>query len=156
MSHLLKFMTVIGSESMKNNKYCIIQKGEKYFLKFEKDSFEIEITKEQFQEIEDDIHFRLKAKNEGCAVCYPPIAERIRTECIKKKLEDTFKNVEKFGCAIKNVIKVYGDFVDNFCESMKILKPIIEQESQYVTFYYSDGYKELKPRKRSKSWNTRV
>lgn len=137
------------------NKYCIIQKGEKYFLKFNRDSFKLEITKEQFHEIEEDIAFRLLAENNGCAVCYPPVAERIRTECIEKKLDDTFKNVKKFENAIDNIGKVCKDFADNFCEGMKVLKPILEQEPQYVVFYDDIHYKELKPRKRRESWNTK-
>lgn len=66
-------------------KIIIFDKEGKYFLKFDSDNFMIEITEEQFREICEDINFENMVKAEGGAICYTPLAQRIRNEYIAKK-----------------------------------------------------------------------
>lgn len=63
----------------------VIFPNEKYFLKFKCDNFMIEITKEQFQNICEDINFENMVKIKNGAICYTPLAQRIRNEYIAKK-----------------------------------------------------------------------
>lgn len=69
----------------KGYRVIIFDKEGKYFLKFDSDSFMIEITREQFLNICDDMNFENMVKNKGGAICYTPLAERIRNEYIAKK-----------------------------------------------------------------------
>lgn len=66
-------------------KVIIFDKDKKYFLKFDSDNFMIEITEEQFREICLDMRFENMVKAEGGAICYTPLAQRIRNEYIAKK-----------------------------------------------------------------------
>lgn len=66
-------------------KIIIFDKEEKYFLKFDCDNFMIEITKEQFLNISEDINFENMVKIKSGAICYTPLAQRIRNEYIAKK-----------------------------------------------------------------------
>lgn len=66
-------------------KIIIFDKEEKYFLKFDSDKFMIEITRDQFLNICEDMNFENMVKFKGGAICYTPLAERIRNEYIAKK-----------------------------------------------------------------------
>lgn len=70
---------------MENKAYKIWSdpKCDKWFLKFDSDDFQIEITKEEFHDILRDMNFCQKAHCEGYEICYVPLAERIRTSYLK-------------------------------------------------------------------------
>ena len=63
----------------------IFDKDRKYYLKFDSDNFMIELTEKQVREICEDMDFENMVKNEGGAICYVPLAQRIRDEYIAKK-----------------------------------------------------------------------
>lgn len=69
----------------KGYRVIIFDKEGKYFLKFDSDSFMIEITREQFLNICEDMNFENMVKFKGGAICYTPLAQRIRNEYIAKK-----------------------------------------------------------------------
>lgn len=76
---------IIKNDDIRTSYTLVTFPNEKYFLKFKRDNFMIEITKEQFQKICEDINFENMIKIKNGATCYTPLAERIRNEYIAKK-----------------------------------------------------------------------